>query len=83
MKKRPLLRRKGAAGAIPAPGKGPGKGPSLVVMIGAPEKRPMKDEEDEDEDEMEDEAEGPMDAKALMQKLDALSARIAALEANA
>lgn len=80
MKKRPLLRRKGAAGAIPAPGKGPGKGPSLVVMIGAPEKRPMKDE---DEDEMEDEAEGPMDAKALMQKLDALSARIAALEANA
>ena len=80
MKKRPLLRRKGAAGAIPTPGKGPGKGPSLVVMIGAPEKRPMKDE---DEDEMEDEAEGPMDAKALMQKLDALSARIAALEANA
>jgi hypothetical protein len=81
-KRQPVMRRKGAKDNVPAP-KEKGK-PGLMIMIGAPKKPPMADDDDMD-DEAEDESEASeapsKDMQLILAKLDALSARLAAIEA--
>ena len=85
-KRQPVMRRKGSKDNVPAPkDKGEKGKPGLMIMIGAPKKPPMPDEDEEMEDEeMEDEGSSngsSKDMQLILAKLDALSARLAALEA--